>query len=99
MSKRGERHEQWRKRYEEFLRTGTSRAAFCRKHQLNPETMGYWQRKFERARPTELKATSAFVPVSRASGQRQPIRVTLPNGTLIEMDCSLPDLRRFIGGE
>lgn len=56
-----ERARQWRRRLDQWERSGLSQAAFCRRHGLKAVTFGWWKRKLD---------VTAFSAGQRRGGKR-----------------------------
>ena len=80
------KHEQWQQHIKDWKASGLSQTAWCKQHDLKPEQLSYWYRKFE-PRTAELKAkpsSGTFIPVAvEAKPVVSPLALTLPNGASI----------------
>jgi len=70
------------------VKSGLSRAEYCRRHELSYHTLTYWQKKSSRTK-SQTSGTLVAVPAAlfkEAQSQSTPqIRVVLPNSIIIEL--------------
>jgi len=74
----------WENRVEQWLKSGLSQAAYCRRHQLKPHQFYYWRRRVQ-----ALQDQVSFLPVEFTGPQVQnhpAIRIHTPNGFTIEIE-------------
>ena len=80
------KHEQWQQHIKDWKASGLSQTAWCKQHDLKPEQLSYWYRKFEpiTVKPQTKTSPSAFIPVAvEAKTPTTPLALTLPNGASI----------------
>ncbi len=83
------RHKKWQTHINQWHSSGTTQAAYCRKHRLKLHQFVYWRSKLNSATISEPdkpadKTDSCFVPVVIEQAARAELTVTLPNGLRIE---------------
>ena len=82
---------QWRNHIQNWKASGMSQNAYCKAHDIKPNQLWYWSRKFEQDESTTSDApvfkhpdlaSSAFIPVHAASSTTPSPSFTLelPNG-------------------
>lgn len=85
-----ERREFWEEQNRFWQESGLSQSEYCKRHGIRPSQWFYWRR---RCRNTETGLT--LVPlklpsISRHPNRRPVVRVTTPNGFVIELDADTP---------
>jgi hypothetical protein len=80
----------WKRQIETCEKNDTSKARFCREHQLNYSQMMYWQKKLEKNNPELMKKQNAFVPIKISSDARVLdnaclCTLTLPSGHVLKI--------------
>ncbi len=87
---RSHRMRSWQAHIKAQKKSGLSRAAYCRQHQLSYHAATYWSKRFSKASNPE----TTLVPVTIKSGfkvgavpdPRSVLKVLLPNRIVIEVD-------------
>lgn len=78
----------WRAHVEAQVKSGLSRAEYCRRHELSYHALTYWQRKFKRK---NISGSPQLIPVPKAtistvsSSKAFDMRVVLPGSIAIEL--------------
>ncbi len=73
----------WRAHIKTWQESGISQNAYCQQQQLRPNQFSYWKLKL--LGPSSKKSfNSNLVPVRLAPFSPPTLKVTLPNGTLLE---------------
>ncbi len=85
-----ERASQWRRRLNQWERSGLSQAAFCRRHGLKAVTFGWWKRK--------LGTASASSQARGRGGSRAssgPGRGSTPDANFVEVAMTSADAAAY----
>ena len=68
MQMRNKRLELWKKRYQEYQKSGLSRAAYCTRHRIPKSTLNYWFYQIRKHQRDQTLVEVMPEPISRADG-------------------------------
>jgi len=90
----------WRTHIKAWEESGLSQNAYCQRQQLRPNQFSYWKLKLLGQSSRESTAQN-LIPVQLAQPSPSTLKVTLPNGILLEGDSPtelitlIQSLRRY----
>lgn len=78
------RRAHWSGVMEAWRRSGQSKAAFCREHEIGEPVFYYWQRQLREDSSPEVEGFAQVGPVDLAGSG---VRLRLPSGMVLELEA------------